>query len=215
MRPAAFPRPLRVAAAAVLLAASFGAGYLAALGHARWKRPPVFHDIRVTHVRDLVALVDPRDPAVAAAARKLATPEAAYAFVRDRILYVPAIPTDSPGETLRAGQGSCLAKATLLCSLYRALGMSENHVRVVTGNVALGDFLTDHAWVDLEIGNRCLQQDPSGLLGAFPFDQFPGTEFSRAFVHEEDFCFNDKGFAVVSQLNRFRDGLPPGMPPVP
>ena len=72
--------------------------------------------------------------------------------------------------------------------------------------IALPDRLIDHAWIDLEYNGECLQQDPSGLLGAFEFGQFRGTEFTRFFVQEENFCFNDKGFAVISQLNRFRNG---------
>ena len=140
----------------------------------------------------------------------------AYNAIRSQIVwhFVASQPPGSPGETLGAGSGGCLAKATLLCSLYRAMGMPATAVRVITGNVVIADYMTDHAWLDLEYKGACLQQDPSGLLGSFGFEQFPGMEFSQAFVREEDFCFNDKGFAVVSQLNLLKNGLPEGMPPI-
>ncbi|MGE5247710.1 MAG: hypothetical protein ACM3L8_05130, partial [Verrucomicrobiota bacterium] len=66
----------------------------------------------------------------------------------------------------------------------------------------------DHAWVDLEYGGMCLQQDVSGFLGDFGFAQFAGQAFSQAFVYQEYYCFNDEGFAVVSQLNRFGSDFP-------
>ena len=85
------------------------------------------------------------------------------------------------------------------------MGIPASDVRLIVGNIALTDRLIDHAWIDLEYNGECLQQDPSGLLGAFEFGQFRGMEFTRFFVQEEDYCFNDEGFAVVSQLNRFRN----------
>lgn len=169
---------------------------------------PSFHDMRINQVHDLVALVDPDAPAVRSLAGRLGTPEAAYAHVRDRIRYVPMAAASSPGDVLRDGAASCLGKATLLCSLYRAMGISARSVRVITGNIALPGRIADHAWLDIEYKGSCLQQDPSGFLGRFEFAQFPRMEFTRAFVVEEDFCFNDEGFAVVSQLNRFRKELP-------
>ncbi|HWS15546.1 MAG TPA: transglutaminase-like domain-containing protein [Candidatus Methylomirabilis sp.] len=168
------------------------------------KNPPGFHDMRVFSSSSFISLVDPRDTAVRSLAEQLRTPEAAYLYVRDRIRYVPMMPTESPGKILRGGSASCLGKAALLCSLYRAMGIPPSNVRIVTGNVALGERLADHAWIDLEYKGACLQQDPSGFLGMFHFAQFPGMEFTRFFVQEEDFCFNDKEFAVISQLNRFR-----------
>ena len=88
----------------------------------------------------------------------------------------------------------------------RAMGIPAADVRVMTGLVAIPEGLADHAWLDLEYRGTCLQQDPSGFLGIFGFSAFPGMSFTRAFVREERYCFNDRGFAVVSQLNRFRDG---------
>lgn len=195
-----------IAALAVTFAAgAFGAGYLFR-DRATGKRP-AFHDMRVNHIPDLTSLVAPGDPAVRSLARRLGTPEAAYVYVRDRIRHTPMVPAGSPGEILRAGAASCLGKATLLCSLYRAMGIPASDVRIIAGDVALPDGIVDHVWIDLEYGGSCLQQDPSGFLGRFEFAQFRELEFTRRFVEEEDYCFNDKEFAVVSQLNRFRNGM--------
>ncbi len=195
--------------AAAVAAGAFAAGFH--IGGRGVESRPVFHDMQVNHVPDLISLVDPADPAVRALAERLAVPEAAYAYVRDRIRYEPRASVALPGQTIRDGASSCLGKATLLCSLYRAMGMPADDARIVTGRVVLRGGVTDHAWVDLEYRGICLQQDPSGLLGLFDFSQFQGQEFTCAFVHEEDYCFNDEGFAVVSQLNRFGKGFPGGM----
>lgn len=192
--------------ALVLPVVAFGAGYLAGYRSHPLNKRPAYHDMQVNHVRDLMALVDPSDKQIRALAAQLGTPEAAYNCVRDRIRFVPSSPNASAARVLRDGEGSCLGKAALLCSLYRAMKLPHTAVRVITGNVAISDYMTDHAWIDLEYKGRCFQQDPSGMLGTFEFDQFPGLEYSRAFVREEDFCFNDKGFAVVSQLNLVRGG---------
>ncbi len=186
----------------VLAAGGFAAGVL--FGVRGETGRPSFHDMRVNHVSDLVSLVDPGDPAVRSLAEQLGTPEAAYAYVRDRVRYEPMTRAAFPGDILRNGAASCLGKATLLCSLYRAMEIPADNVRVVTGSVVHPGGLADHAWIDLEYGGSCLQQDPSGLLGQFNFAQFPAQGFTRAFVREEDVCFNDEGLAVVSQLNRFR-----------
>lgn len=187
----------------------FAAGYLAG-GREATSRPS-FHDMRVNHVSDLVSLVDPDDPAVRALAERLGVPEAAYAYVRDRVRYDPRASAALPGQLIRDGAGSCLGKAALLCSLYRAMGIPAESARVVTGRVAHPEGLADHAWIDLEYKGACLQQDPSGFLGRFDFAQFPGSSFTLSFVQDEDYCFNDEGFAVVSQLNLFRAGVPARM----
>jgi len=198
-------KALLVCLAGVLAVGVFGLGYLFRDREAMTRS--AFHDMRVNRIPDLVSLVDHDDPAVRPLAERLGTPEAAYAYVRDRIRYEPMVPAASPGEILRAGAGSCLGKATLLCSVYRAMGIPASDVRLIVGNIALPDRLIDHAWIDLEYKGVCLQQDPSGLLGVFEFGQFPGMEFTRSFVQEENYCFNDEGFAVISQLNRFRKGM--------
>jgi len=64
----------------------------------------------------------------------------------------------------------------------------------------------DHVWLDLEHQGRCLQQDPSGMLGRFDFHAFPENRYVENYVLKESFAFNEEGFAVVSQLNRFRNG---------
>ncbi|MFA6147697.1 MAG: transglutaminase-like domain-containing protein [bacterium] len=198
-------RALLVCLAGVLAAGIFATGYFFRNREARTR--PEFHDMRVNRIPDLVSLVDPDDPAVRSLSERLRTPEAAYAHVRDRIRYVPMVPGSSPGEILRAEAASCLGKATLLCSLYRAMGIPSSNVRLIVGSVALPDRVIDHVWIDLEYNGMCLQQDPSGLLGAFEFGQFRGMQFTRFFVQEEDYCFNDEGFAVISQLNRFRRNM--------
>lgn len=192
--------------AAGLAAALFAAGVH--VGNRGANDRPSFHDMRVNHVADLTALVDPRDPAVRALAERLGAPEAAYDYVRDRIRYESGASATPPGVSIRDGSASCLGKATLLCSLYRSMGIPPADVRIVTGEVVLADGLADHAWIDLEYKGVCLQQDPSGFLGKFEFGQFRDAAFSRTFVFEEDYCFNERGFAVVSQLNRFRNGIP-------
>lgn len=169
---------------------------------------PTYHDTRVIHPEDFQALVMPEAPEVIALARKLGSLEAAYAFVRDTIVFEPSAPAGSPAQTLRDMRASCLGKATLLASLGRALGVPAGDIRVVTGQVPLGGVQLDHAWVDLEYGATCLQLDPTDLLGTHDFLRFPGNEYVRSFVSRELFCFNDRGFAVVSQLNRLR-GLHP------
>jgi len=193
------------AAAAALLAVGFILGDSS--GDAESVRPS-FHDIQVVHPADLQALIDPEAPEVVALARRLGSLEAAYGFVRDRIAFEPSAPAGSPAQTLRDGRASCLGKATLLTSLCRALGVPAGSVRVFTGQVPLGDALLDHAWVDLEYGSLCLQMDPTDLLGTHDFLQFPAGEYVRSFVSRELFCFNDEGFAVVSQLNRLRGRHP-------
>lgn len=170
-----------------------------------------FHDMRVNHVSDLTALVDPGDPAVRALAERLGAPEAAYIHVRDRIRYSPMAPADRPGRIIVDGEASCLGKAALLCSLYRSMGIPAKDVRIITGDIVRPDGLADHAWIDLEYKGQCLQQDPSGFLGVFDFAQFGKLEFTRAFVFEEDYCFNENGLAVVSRLNRFGGDFPGGM----
>jgi hypothetical protein len=170
--------------------------------------PASFHDFRVNRPDEYRSLIDPGAPDVENLARRLGTLEAAYRFVRDSVDFDPAAAAEAPAETLRRGRASCLGKATLLVSLYRALGIPAADVRVVTGQVALNGELVEHAWVDLEYGSVCLQQDPTDLLGVHDFLQFPNNDYESAFVHRGLFCFNDQGFAAISQLNRMRGRHP-------
>lgn len=190
---------------AVAAALTFLAGFMIRerLGEAD-PVPASFHDFRVNHPEEYSSLVVPGSPEVQSLARRLASPEAAYRFVRDEIAFDTRCAASGPGEILRSRRASCLGKATLLASLYRALGLPAENVRVVVGQVPLGGGLLDHAWVDLEYGPVCLQQDPTDLLGVHDFQRFRDQEYVRAFVQRELFCFNDEGFAAVSQLNRLR-----------
>jgi hypothetical protein len=169
---------------------------------------PTFHDTRVIHPDDFRSLITPEAPEVIALARQLGSLEAAYAFVRDRIDFEPSAPAGAPAQILNDGRASCLGKATLLASLCRALGVPAASVRVMTGQVPLGESMLDHAWVDLEYGSLCLQLDATDLLGTHDFLRFSGNEYVRSFVSRELFCFNDEGFSVVSQLNRLRGQHP-------
>jgi len=193
----------------LLVAVVFTCGYSAG-GR---KKPAVdsFHDIIVNHPRDLSGLVTPKDKRVRALAVELKTPENAFTHVRDRIGNDPAIPSLSAGEIIARGRASCLGKAALLCSLYRAMGIPAASVRVATGEVVgPPDSIIDHAWVDMEYKGRCIQQDATNLLGSFGFDQFQGTAYPRAFIRREGYVFNDKQLAIVSQLNQMKGaGHPP------
>jgi hypothetical protein len=188
----------------VLLAVAYGLGNLGADEDVWAEGAPAFHDVHVISPGDLMKLVTASDREVAALASRLGTPEEAYRYVRDHFAYDPALPLASPRETLAAPAASCLSKAALLASLYRAMGLEHANVRVMTGQVFWQDAPLEHAWIEIEYGGRCLQQDPTTLFGTFGFDQFEGTAYSRAYVQRELFCFNDEDFAVVSLRNRFR-----------
>jgi len=41
-------------------------------------------------------------------------------------------------------------------------------------------------------------------LGKFKFDELPNRLYSKAFCEKENFCFNQRGFAIISQLNLIR-----------
>jgi len=172
--------------------------------------PPTFHDLRVNPASDYVELIDPEDPEIRRLALGLPSFEAAYDFVQDEIRFAPFVPSGPVSATLQHGVGSCLGKAALLASLYRAMGMPQEDLRLVMGIVITPQGESDHVWLDLENRGRCLQQDPSGMLGRFAFDAFPGTAYVDNYVMKESFAFNDGGFALVSQLNRFRNRPMPG-----
>lgn len=163
-----------------------------------------FHDLMVIPIADYTRLVDPTHPKIVAAAAGFESYEKAYRYVRDEIRYDPVKPPAPPEVVLLEGSASCLGKITLLCSFYRAMGMPPEQVRVVVGELVHDDSMVEHAWLDLELDGTCYQQDPSGLIGRFEFSSFPDGRFTNTFAHRERFCFNDKSFALVSQLNRLR-----------
>jgi hypothetical protein len=158
----------------------------------------------VNHADDLSALVTPGDSRIKALARGLKTPQNAYLYLRDSVAFDPSLPVSPAGEIADQKRASCLGKAVLLTSLYRAMGMSANEVRIVTGEVEAGQGILDHAWVELEHEGRCLQQDSTDLLGRFSFDQFQGMSYTNAFIKREGYAFNDRGFAVISRLNMMK-----------
>ncbi len=174
------------------------------VGTRKSSRPASFHDMVVNNPQDIYALFTIKDSRVRKQAAELQSPENAYAFVRDRINNAPARSGQTAGEIIAQGEASCLGKAILLFSLYRAMGIPSADIRVVTGEVEYPGGVIDHAWVEMEHDGVCLQQDPSDLLGLFSFDQFRGNLYTRTFIRREGFTFNDKGFAVVSRLNQMR-----------
>lgn len=193
---------------AVVAVSAFIGGYELAGGDLE-AGSTTFHDMRALPPDSFTELVATEAPEIQQLALRLGTPRAAYQFVRDSVRYDPSLPLFPVQETLASGRGSCLSKAVLLASLYRALGMGHEQVRVVAGQTGFEDGPMEHAWLEIESEGRCLQQDPTTLLGSFKFDEFPGTSFSRKYIRRELFCFNDQGLAIVSLSNRFRGGTDP------
>ena len=194
---------------AFALCAAFSAGLLAGRS---WQSPRgSFHDLIVNHPDDIRDLVAPNDGRVRKLAAALETPENAFLHVRDQIAFDPSLAAGTAGEIIDEGRTSCLGKAILLCSLYRAMGIPASDVRIVTGELAYTDAVVDHAWVDMEYEGVCLQQDATDLIGRFSFGQFRNMEYARSYVRKEWYTFNDKDFVIVSQMNMLK-GM--GHPPV-
>jgi len=185
----------------LLLSMVFMSGY--SLG-SREPAPATFHEMIVSRPEEMSSLIDPADSRIESLASQLKIPRNAYDYVRNRIAFDPSLPAVSGGETLAEGRGSCLGKAVLLCSLYRAMGMQPADVRVVTGEVDAVGGAVDHAWVELEVEGGCLQQDTTDMLGRFTFDQFRGMAYTNAFIKREGYVFNDRSFAIVSRLNMMK-----------
>lgn len=166
---------------------------------------PQFHDIRINPIETFPALIEPNDPDIVKLAKQFSRYEEAYNFVNNEIAFAPFVPSGPVGGTLKHRTGSCIGKATLLASLYRAMGMPARDVRIIMGIVVTDQGMADHVWLDLEVDGKCLQQDPSGMLGRFAFTEFPGKRYSETYAMKETFCFNESHFAVISQLNRMRN----------
>lgn len=180
----------------------FACGYFVGKGSLRGTVS--FHDMLVNNPRDLSVLITPFDKRVRTLADSLNSYENAYLYVRDRIDNDPSLSALPAGDVIAEGRASCLGKAILLCSLYRALGKPASDVRVVIGEADLPTGGFDHAWVELEHEGICLQQDTTNILGNFTFGQFVGTKYVETFISDEEFVLNDKRFAIVSQLNRLK-----------
>jgi hypothetical protein len=187
----------------------FGLGFVAGR---LWKpAASSFHDMIVSHPHDLSALITPKDKRVAALAAELQTPENAFVYVRDVIGDDPSLSALPAGDIIEEKKASCLGKAILLCSLYRAMEIPHEDIRIVTGEVEYPYGIVDHVWVELELYGICLQQDTTNLIGHFAFDQFRDADYTRTFIRREGYAFNDVDFAVVSRLNQLK-GM--GHPPV-
>jgi hypothetical protein len=195
----------------MVVALAFAGGLIAG----KWKKagPPSFHDMIVNHPQDLSLLVTPKDKRIRQLAAELKTPENAFVFVRDQVRNDSSMPAMTAGEMLTDRRASCLGKAVLLCSLYRAMGIPSAEVRIVTGEVSCVEGIVDHAWVEMEHDGACIQQDSTDLLGNFEFSQFRGSAYTQAFIRRETFTFNDRSFAVVSRLNQMKGSGHPQMRP--
>lgn len=192
----------RLAAAAALILAAFICGYITGKGN--WHADRSFHDMLVNNPHDICALITPNDSGVRTLATSLKSYENAYAYVQNRIADDPSLPAMPAGDVIKEGRAGCLGKAILLCSLYRALGKPASEVRIVIGEADLPTGGFDHAWIELEHNQQCLQQDTTNILGHFAFDQFRNTKYVETFIRDEEFVLNDKRYAIVSQLNRLK-----------
>lgn len=200
-------RKIALVVTAVVLA--FCCGF--ATGTIKRHEPLSFHDMLVNDPLELPRLITPNDKRIKALAAELKTPENAYKFVQEKIVNDASDPALPAGDIVSAGKASCLGKAILLCSLYRAMGIPSSNVRVVAGEVDIPDRIIDHAWLEMEYKGRCVQQDASNVLGTFAFDQFHESTYVQVFIRDEEFVFNDRQFALVSQLNRMKGTGHPSM----
>jgi hypothetical protein len=182
-----------------------------AAGNYKRQTPLSFHDVIVNDPRELTKLVTPNDSRIRAKADELKTPENAYKFVQEKILNDAALPALPAGDMLSEGRASCMGKAILLCSLYRAMGLPASDVRVIAGEIDIPGSIIDHAWLEMEYKGKNIQQDSSNILGTFEFNQFQESTYVQVFIRDEEFVFNDKQFAIVSQLNRMKSS---GHPPI-
>jgi len=198
----------KIAVMCIAVALVFICGFAA--GSRQRNSPLSFHDVIVNNPLELSRLITPKDQRIKALAAELKTPENAYRYVQEKIVNDAADPALPAGEILSSGKASCLGKAILLCSLYRAMGIPASNVRVIAGEVDIPDRIIDHAWLEMEYKGKCIQQDVSNVLGTFSFDQFQESTYVQVFIRDEEFVFNDKEFAIVSQLNRMKGtGHPP------
>ncbi len=168
------------------------------------KRNLYFENIDIIVPEEYVNLITPDNVEVKKIVNRVQDPVKAYYYVRDLILFNPTMATNNPEATIKLKEGNCLSKAVLLVSLYRALGIPEKHVRVVVGELHSNRMPIKHAWVDVKFNEVWLQQDPTDLIGLFEFDQFKDRDYLIKFVRTENYCFNDSGFALVSQKNMFK-----------
>lgn len=181
----------------------FSAGKLLT-GSKEKQKTPEFENLLVVHPKDYVNLISPEDKEVKELAQTLKTPVNAYYFVRDFVAFDPSMPAAPPHSTIKTRHASCTGKAALLCSLYGSLGIPDEHMRIILGEINYENAVVEHAWVEVKLSGAWLQQDPTDLLGRFEFADFPGRSYSKRFSRREGFCFNGTGFAVVSQMNRMR-----------
>ncbi len=146
-------------------------------------------------------LITPESPQLKPLLSKITSLPEAYYYVRDFIEFFPMVSDTSIQNTIANRYTNCLGKSILLASLYRALGIEKDDVRIIIGQIKMKGEIIDHSWVEVKIDQTWYQQDTTDLLGKFEFNQFPNRTYSKIFCSRENFCFNETGFAVVSQLN--------------
>lgn len=179
----------------------FAAGFYITKENKNKINAPKFEGIMAINPTDYQNLIAPNSAALKGLLKKIHSLPEAYYFVRDFIEYFPMVPDADVEYTVTNKVGSCIGKAVLLVSLYRALGVKADDLRIVTGVIRINNELIDHAWVEVRINNVWYQQDTTNLLGKFEFNQFPNRLYSKIYCTKENFCFNETGFAVISQLN--------------
>ncbi|MCX7770731.1 MAG: transglutaminase-like domain-containing protein [Proteobacteria bacterium] len=168
------------------------------------KKKFYFENIEIIEPNKYVELITPENREVERISQRVKDPVKAYYYVRDFIIFNPMMVTNKPEVTISLREGNCLSKAVLLVSLYRALGIPESQVRIIVGELHSDKRPVQHAWVEVKFNGVWFQQDTTDLIGSFEFDQFKDKEYLKKFVRVENYCFNDTGFAVVSQRNRFK-----------
>ncbi len=86
----------RVVTVLVIAAVAFLCGFVQPPQEAGCR---AFHDMIVNYPRDLQSLVTPNDKTLRTLAVDLETPENAFAYVRDRIIYDPSLPALPPAKS--------------------------------------------------------------------------------------------------------------------
>lgn len=128
--------------------------------------PPVSAAGRAAALR-ATAAIDHRDPAIAALARELASPDRRVAvarmvaWVHDNLSKQPSTNLSSASQVLAARVGDCTEHTALFVALARAAGIPAREVSgLVYGGDEIGGFAW-HAWAEVEIDGRWRRVDPS------------------------------------------------------
>lgn len=143
--------------------------------------------------------VEPNNSEIRKLAKSLGTHEKMYYFVRDKIGYSTKISANQASTVLTTKQASCIGKATLLCSLYRATGVPPDQVHVVMGGARYEGSTRGHTWVEIKTGSgQWLVLDPSPFLGTFMFDSWQKGDYYKTFEVKKIYAFNDAHASAAS-----------------